>query len=300
MSFEDICSHASTIVRDIAQSALPPEAYRQWASQANLEFVRRTKSVRRQYITDLADGTQEYRLPLDVDQIRKVHIDWTDYDTRLQLGFVEFDELYDSMSWDEEGTPNKWYLAHNQESIGLWPIPDQDVTDGLVIDYHGSGNTYLRAEKGPLQLTCNALQVTAGTMTLDAVNDPVYPANYLAGWEIRSEVSETLGEKALIVSNTVSTAGWTITFHPSITKALDDADTVVVTPVPNSPRGFHHYLINYVVAQALLRNDRTAEAKMHLDRFDEGVALCRDWSKPGQARAYHRVRATRYGDRRAC
>ena len=138
MSFLDIKSEASDRIRDRCGREIPPLLMFQYASEANVDFVRRSESVRGQWKRALVAGQGEYDMPYDCIRPTRVSVQYADDEDEDTLVFVGERRMIDGLSRTIEGRPSHWYLSDDRRRFGLHHKPTEG---GLVTYATAAGST---------------------------------------------------------------------------------------------------------------------------------------------------------------
>lgn len=90
---------------------------------------------RKQQFTDLVEGQQIYQTPIDCSKVLGMTVQVTSsYQPPVKQVRSEYD-WRQIISWQTESNWPAWYFMIGNDELALWPIPSQDVTNGLRFYY---------------------------------------------------------------------------------------------------------------------------------------------------------------------
>src|SRR3990167_3645675 len=101
------------------------------------EVVAETDMLEGSNTQDVVDGTSGYTLPADFKSILAVYHDSVPL---LEISQQDLDMQYSNWKADE-GTPWAFFVDAGLTQVRLYPTPDTDSTNGLVVEYVQSANT---------------------------------------------------------------------------------------------------------------------------------------------------------------
>lgn len=90
---------------------------------------------RKQQFTDLIAGQQIYQTPIDCVKVLGMTVQVTaNYQPTVKQVRSEYD-WRQIVSWQTDSNWPAWYFMIGNDELSLWPIPSQDVTNGLRFYY---------------------------------------------------------------------------------------------------------------------------------------------------------------------
>lgn len=90
---------------------------------------------RKQQFTDLIAGQQIYQTPIDCIRVLGMTVQVTsNYQPTVKQVRSEY-EWRQIVSWQTDSNWPAWYFMIGNDELSLWPIPSQDVTNGLRFYY---------------------------------------------------------------------------------------------------------------------------------------------------------------------
>lgn len=138
LSFEDVTSQASMLLRDYSQAEFPPGVLNALASNASREFARESEVVKGVDSRPLVVGSQYYTLPEDCLKVERVMMSYPGYQAPVLLQPDHEERIFDGLSGAITGQPFMWFLKPDRKSLGLWRIPVLGGFDGRTTS---SGST---------------------------------------------------------------------------------------------------------------------------------------------------------------
>ncbi len=102
---------------------------------------------------------------------------------------------------------------------------------------------------------------------------PQRPENFWNDCELAMTSGNADLLRARILTSTWDQSNsWTVvTLDPELPVAPSTDDTALVTQIPDIPPDYHHFLVHYIVAEALSGRNEPERERMHRSRFDGGV-----------------------------
>lgn len=104
--------------------------------------------------TDMVDGQQYYQMPEDAQKLKEIIIN-----TGSTSWFVPLEQVPDEFAWRQMnmssiiGIPSHYFIRGNSE-VGLYPIPSEDVIDGVELVF------------SPKHVQLTEADTTTGTVTV--------------------------------------------------------------------------------------------------------------------------------------
>jgi len=80
-------------------------------------------------VADITQGQNDYQLPTDARQVERIEIDLGDDDIRILTPVATEDIKHRADT--SQGFPEKYFLKGR--SIMIFPVPDRDIDEGLVV-----------------------------------------------------------------------------------------------------------------------------------------------------------------------
>lgn len=131
MNLGEIKRRVYRTIGDEAGVLIQPDSVADWANDAQLEIVKRTKCLQDSYTWDVVAGTDSYDLPTDFLAVEQLSVDGMDL---TLYGLSDFNKQFpDRGSWDSSGTPGHAYIWGTK--LYLWPNPSGSGTDNMTMLY---------------------------------------------------------------------------------------------------------------------------------------------------------------------
>lgn len=201
---------------------------------------------RKQQFTSLVAGQQLYQTPIDCVRVMGMTVIVTqNYSPVLKEIRSEFEWRQITSYPMQSNWPTYYYMLGNDE-LGLWPIPSQDVANGLRFYYQPQDHD-LSIEDVTSTSTSSTVSVTQGSATVTA-SSTVFNADMVGLWfqitgvtdltwyEITEATTTTLTLKSAFVGITGSGKAWRVGQLSIIPQEYADAP-------------MHYALGNYFSAQ---------------------------------------------------
>lgn len=226
---------------------------------------------RKQQFTDLIAGQQIYQTPIDCIKVLGMTVQVT---SNFQPTVKQVRSEYDwrqIVSWQTDSNWPAWYFMIGNDELSLWPIPSQDVTNGLRFYYqpqdhdlsldditstsNSSGNTVtVTVANGTTLVTATSAIFTTQMIGLSF---QVNGVTDLSWYEIVDvPTTSTLTLKSAYVGISGSGQSWTIGQTMIIPQEYDDAP-------------MHYALFNFWSAQG-----NESRAQFHKAQFDNMIQQC--------------------------
>lgn len=152
LSYQDVISQAAELLRDYAMHEFQQGVLAQWASNANVDFARRSETVRIRELRVLAKDQQMYRLPADAHQVVRVVYDYPGNAEPYEAIPIIEDKIIDGVSVNTAGWPSHFYINELRDQLGVWKVPTQGGVEGTTTS-GGSTTTLISTDASAISST---------------------------------------------------------------------------------------------------------------------------------------------------
>lgn len=232
--------------------------------------------TRKQQFTDLVSGQQIYQTPIDCIRIMGMTVTVT---TNYQPTVKEIRSEYEWRNITsypmESNWPTYYYMIGN-DSFGLWPIPSQDVVNGLRFYYQPQDHDLTQNDTTSTS-TGFTVTVTNGSTTVTA-NGAAFTEDMVSLWFQVTGVTDTTWYE--IVGATTTTLTLKSAYVASSGAGLNwRVGQLMIIPQEYSDAPMHYSLSNFFSAQG---NEQRSD--FHMKRYEEMVKDCKqEYSSSNQS-----------------
>lgn len=238
---------------------------KRYINQGNQKFnsALRRYATRLAKKTDLVEDQQYYQFPQDTIRVSGVVVTSNSVDYPLE-------EVVSEIQWRELNASNsttadipRFFFVRGFDEIGLWPVPSEDVTDGLEIWYE------------PRQEDLVAADVTTGTVTVTNGSTTVTHSG-------TSFTQSMIGRSFQVTDGThgfwYKIAGFTSTSVITLDNYYDGISgsgrTFIIGQVPQFPEEFHDALVDYAASRHYRRKRKSRLVAEHRALFEDALERC--------------------------
>lgn len=225
----------------------------------NNYFTRRSKSA------SIVAGQQYYQLPPDC--IRVTGVDFLQSASRrIPLTQVRSEYQWRSLnSTEQSGNSLQYYFVKGADELGLFPVPSEATTNGLIIYYEPKGFTLSQDDysTGTVTLTEGSATVTGSGTTF---------TSSMVGREFKV-TDGTDGYDYKVASFTSTTV---ITLEEPFIGISGAGKTFNIGEAPVYPSEYHDAPMDYALSRFFETANNPDRAKYHKNNFDEAVREARE------------------------
>lgn len=207
--------------------------------------------TRKEVKTNLVSGQQYYTFPEDMVRVTTVRV--TSGGITLPVTMVDSEELWNRINLVPSmtvGIPTQGFIRGRNE-LGLYPIPSDNVTNGLMVSYESRMKDMSIDDK-----TDATINVTNNNVGIVASSGTPFNQNMVGMW-----ISVTDGSDG----NWYQITGYTDTTHITIENYYQgptkSSVACIIASVPDIPEDFHQALADYACYRYFLkRKDKDTSA----------------------------------------
>lgn len=217
--------------------------------------------TRKEVKTNLVANQQYYTFPEDMVRITTVRC--TSGGLTLPVVLVDSEELWNRINLVPSmtvGIPTQGFVRGRNE-LGLYPIPSDNVTDGLIVSYESRQKDMTTDD-----LTSATLNVTNNSTSIVASTGTPFNENMVGMW-----ISVTDGSDGnwYQITNYVNSTNLTIeNYYQGPTKT---GVSCIIASVPDIPEDFHQALVDYACYRYFLKRKDKDTAASYKSLFDESL-----------------------------
>lgn len=142
MTAQNVLDHVKRQFGDEAGVQVTDQDIFRWINTGQLEILNKNPVLKARATTTIIKGTGEYLLPNDVHSIQSLRYDG------VPIEYVNYQTAQEQIDEQDPkrqltGTPFMWFEWAG--TLTLYPTPDKDLTDGLVIDYYRMPTSVIQA-----------------------------------------------------------------------------------------------------------------------------------------------------------
>lgn len=265
MTWQEIYAKAQTIAGDDSAATLTQlkqdinTGNKRFNAAINNYFNRRSKSA------NLVADQQYYQLPADC--IRVMGVDFLQSATR-RLPITQIRSEYEWRrinSTQQSGNYLSYWFQKGADELGLFPIPSEATTNGLIIYYEPKGFNFSQDD-----YTTGTVELTQGSATVAGTGTTF--ASTMVGREFKVTDGSD-GYEYKVASFTSTTV---ITLEEPYVGISGPSKTYKIGETPLFPSEFHDSLVDYGLSRFYELNNNPERAKYHMTNFNDAVAMAKE------------------------
>lgn len=212
--------------------------------------------TRKEVSADLVSGQQYYTFPEDMVRITEVRANSNGLNFPILQ--VSSEAMFNRINIIPAMTINlpMYYFIRGRNEIGLWPIPSEDVTAGLIVSYEP------RLRDMSLDDTTAVVAVTNGSVAV--TSSSAFTSNMVG-----MSLTVTDGSDGNWYPITTVTDASNLTLENVYQGPTEAAATVLIGTVPDIPEDYQLGLVYYAAYNFFLKRKDNGTATMYKALFED-------------------------------
>jgi hypothetical protein len=220
--------------------------------------------TRKEVTASLVSNQQYYTYPMDAVRVTEVRVNSSGLDFPVLQ--VDSEAMFNRINIIPAMTINlpMYYWIRGRNEIGLWPIPSQTTTAGLIISYEPR-----LADMSVDDVTTTTVTVTQGSQNVTSPSSAFLPN--MVGMYF-SVTDGTDGNWYQITAST-STQLTLENYYQGITENLA---TCIIGSAPDIPEDYHLGMVYYACMNFYLKRGEDSQAAFYKGLFEDLLTQYRD------------------------